>query len=254
MPAISVTARKGDPADTSAEVRVLGLFDGDSAPEGLAVAGEAKTAWQKIAVGTEEGRPVILVGLGKREDWDAERARVAGAIAAGRASELGAKGISWTVPEGEGVAEGLVEGTLLKLYKFDRFKSSKDEEDEPAGIGSLELASTEHDFEIEAREARITAEAANAARDLQNLPANVANPTFLAARAQEIAEEHSALEVEVFERDQIAEMGMGAFAAVAQGTYTDPKLIVMRYSPAETKGPHLGYVGKAVTFDTGGIS
>ncbi|MBA2506087.1 MAG: leucyl aminopeptidase [Thermoleophilaceae bacterium] len=253
MPQISVTARKGDPSDTAVDTRVVGLFDGESSPESVAVAGEAKGAWQKLAVGTEDGRSVILIGLGKREEWDAERARVAAALTAGRASELGATGISWAVPEGEGVAEGIVEGTLLKLYKFDRFKS-KGEDDEPAGVESLELASAEHEFEIEARTARITAEAANAARNLQNLPANVANPAFLAARAQEIADEHAALDLQVFDRDQIVEMGMGAFAAVAQGTHTDPKLIVMRYSPEGAKGPHLGYVGKAVTFDTGGIS
>ena len=47
---------------------------------------------------------------------------------------------------------------------------------------------------------------------------------------------------------------MGAFAAVAQGTYAEPRLIVLRYRPADARGPHLGYVGKAVTFDTGGIS
>ena len=47
---------------------------------------------------------------------------------------------------------------------------------------------------------------------------------------------------------------MGAFAAVAQGTDVEPRLIVLRYRPPDAAGPHLGYVGKAVTFDTGGIS
>ena len=96
--------------------------------------------------------------------------------------------------------------------------------------------------------------APNAARDLQNLPANVATPTFLAERAGEIADEHEALEVELLGRDAIVARGMGAFAAVAQGTHVEPRLIVLRYRPADASGPHLGYVGKAVTFDTGGIS
>src|SRR5205814_7007995 len=72
-------------------------------------------------------------------------------------------------------------------------------------------------------------------------------------RAREIAGSRDKLSFEVFGRDEIAKRGMGAFAAVAQGTYAEPQLIVLRYEGASA-GPHLGYVGKAVTFDTGGIS
>src|SRR5207248_1867477 len=61
------------------------------------------------------------------------------------------------------------------------------------------------------------------------------------------------VEVEVLGRDEITAAGMGAFAAVAQGSYAEPQLIVIRYDGGGS-GPHLGYVGKAVTFDTGGIS
>jgi leucyl aminopeptidase len=82
----------------------------------------------------------------------------------------------------------------------------------------------------------------------------VATPEFLAGRAREIADAHDTLEFESFGRDAIESMGMGAFASVAQGTYAEPQLIVLRYSGAGAKGPHLGLVGKAVTFDTGGIS
>jgi leucyl aminopeptidase len=96
--------------------------------------------------------------------------------------------------------------------------------------------------------------AANAARDLQNLPSNVATPTFLAERATEIADQHDTLEVELFDREAIASRGMGAFAAVAQGSHAEPRLIVLRYRPSGASGAHLGFVGKAVTFDTGGIS
>ena len=100
----------------------------------------------------------------------------------------------------------------------------------------------------------MAAESANDARDLQNLPANVATPTFLAERAREIADDHETLEVELLDRDEIVARGMGAFACVAQGTHVEPRLIVLRYRAKDAHGPHLGYVGKAVTFDTGGIS
>jgi leucyl aminopeptidase len=101
--------------------------------------------------------------------------------------------------------------------------------------------------------ARIATEAQNAARDLQNLPANVATPAFLATRAEALAAAHEALSCEVFDRTGIADLGMGAFSAVAQGSDQEPRLVVLRYEGGAT-GPHLGYVGKTVTFDTGGIS
>ena len=100
----------------------------------------------------------------------------------------------------------------------------------------------------------MAARAANSARDLQNLPSNFATPTFLAERAGEIADEHESLELELFDREAIAANGMGAFAAVAQGSVAEPRLIVLRYRPPNATGPHLAFVGKAVTFDTGGIS
>ena len=104
----------------------------------------------------------------------------------------------------------------------------------------------------------VVAEAVNAARDLQNTPANHMTPTLLGARARAVAEAHpETLTCEVAGRDAIVERGMGAFAAVAQGTDEEPALITLTYTPAggATAGaPVLGLVGKGVTFDSGGIS
>jgi len=94
------------------------------------------------------------------------------------------------------------------------------------------------------------AEAVNACRDLQNAPANELTPTRLAERARELP----GVEVEVEGREGIVARGMGAFAAVAQGTHEEPALITLRYDGAGADGPVLGLVGKAVTFDSGGIS
>jgi leucyl aminopeptidase len=256
MSPIGVSARTGAPGDTEADTRVVGLFDGES-PEEPAVkelvdSGEAKSGFKKLAVTHSDGKRVIVVGLGKRDEFDGERARGAAAVAAGRASELGAQSLSWAAPSAES-AGPVVEGTLLKLYKFDRFKSKKDD-DSSNGVSSLEVSSGDADLDDAVSEARVRAEAANATRDLQNLPANVATPEFLAERAREIAGAHDTLELETFDRQQIKDMGMGALTSVAQGSYAEPRLIVLRYSPSETKGPHLALVGKAVTFDTGGIS
>jgi leucyl aminopeptidase len=257
---VAVRARRGAPEETAADTRVVALFEGESLDDErlqrLVELGEAKPGLKKVAVAHEDApgggqRRVLIAGLGKRDELDAERARVAAAAAVSRAKELGAVSLSWATPAGDGVAGAIVEGTLLKLYSFDRFKSSDDDGDN--GVESLELAGNAIE-QAELDRARIASEATNAARDLQNLPSNVATPAFLADRAAEIAAEHEALEVELLDREAIVARGMGAFAAVAQGTYAEPRLIVLRYRPAGATGAHLGYVGKAVTFDTGGIS
>src|SRR5918997_1502833 len=258
---VAVRARRGAPEETAADTRVVALFEGESLDDDrlqrLVELGEAKPGLKNVAVAHEDApgggqRRVLIAGLGKRDELDAERARVAAAAAAARAKELGAVSLSWAVSAGEGVAGAIVEGTLLGLYSFDRFKSSGDE-DGGDGLESLEVAGDGVD-DADVERAQVASQAANAARDLQNLPANVATPAFLADRAAEIAAEHEALEVELLDREAIVARGMGAFAAVAQGSHVEPRLIVLRHRPAGASGPHLGYVGKAVTFDTGGIS
>jgi len=260
MPPVRISSLAGAPEDTAADTRVVCLFDGealaDPVLQGLVELGEAKAGLGKVAVAHEEapgggGRRVLVAGMGQRSELDPERARVAAGAVAARARELGAVSLSWAVPEGEGLAGAIVEGTLLRLYTFDRFKSDREGSEE--GLESLELAGVSSD-DAELQRARISAESANAARDLQNLPSNVATPAFLADRAVEIAEEHDTLEVELFDREAIVARGMGALACVAQGTYAEPRLIVLRYRGPGAAGPHLGFVGKAVTFDTGGIS
>ena len=260
MSGVTVTARAGAPEETAADTRVVGLFEGDSLSDPglqrLVDLGEAKPGLKKVAVAHEDApgggqRRVLICGLGSRDEFDPERARVAAAAAAARAKELGAVSLSWAAPGGAGVAGAIVEGTLLKLYSFDRFKSKQD--DGGDGVESLELAAADVDSG-DVERARVAAAAANAARDLQNLPANVATPTHLAERAGEIADQHESLDVEILDRDAIVARGMGAFVAVAQGTYEEPRLIVLRWRPPGASGPHVAFVGKAVTFDTGGIS
>jgi leucyl aminopeptidase len=259
MPPIRVSAFRGAPEETPADTRVVGLFEGeelaDAGLQSLVELGEAKARLKHVAVTHEDApgggrRRVLIAGLGPRGEFDAEGARVAAAVAAARARELGAVSLSWAAPDGGPVPAAIVEGTLLRLYSFDRYKSKREEDE--GEIESLEIAGDLDVIDVELERARVAVEATNKARDLQNLPANVATPVFLAERAAEIAAQHDALEIELLDREAIVARGMGAFAAVAQGTYQEPRLIVLRYRGGES--PHLGFVGKAVTFDTGGIS
>jgi leucyl aminopeptidase len=253
---MEVIATTDPPEETGADTIAVGLFEGESL-EGpgaaLVQSGEAKAKPRRVAVTHADGRRWLVVGLGAREDWDAESARVAGAVAVARAGELGCRSLSWRLPGGGAeAAGGLVEGTLLGAYRFTRYKSD-DEEEDSGRVERLALSAGEDLSEAVAR-AAVVAEAQNAARDLQNTPANDMTPTRLGERARALAEELEGLSVEVEGRDAIESRGMGAFAAVAQGTYEEPALITLRYEGPAAAGPTLGLVGKAVTFDTGGIS
>jgi leucyl aminopeptidase len=248
---LSITTRSGDPADTSADTRVVPFFEGEDLPgplAALAESGEAKPGLRKTAVFHEDGKRVIVAGLGKREEFDAEKARVAGAAVLGRARELGSRSLSWPVPAPE-LTGALVEGTVLALYRFDRFKSNPDEN---GALESLELVG-DGDLGDQAQRSYVIGGAQNRARDLQNLPSNELTPGQLGDRAAELVAAHDSLSFELFGREEIADMGMGAFSAVARGSHVEPQLIVIRHK-GSGDGPLLGFVGKAVTFDSGGIS
>ncbi len=161
---------------------------------------------------------LLVVGLGERDDLDAERARVAAAIAAtrgrparGTIARLVAPGHRRVARRAERV-RGLVEGAILASYRFDRFKSDADEEEErPPRLEELEIAdrwsSSRRASPRRAETARVAAEAANRARELQNLPSNFVTPSYLAERALEIAATARRRRAEVMDREEIAERG-----------------------------------------------
>jgi leucyl aminopeptidase len=251
------------PVTTGADTIAIGLFEGEGiahdvdggALQALVDSGEARPALRKLAVAHAGGNRFVLAGLGKRKEFDPERARVAAATVLGRAKELGTRVLAWELPHHveDAHAAALVEGTVLAAYEDRRFKSRSDD-DEEAGDGPEELiVSAHHDIAGVVEQAGVIAAAVNAARDLQNAPANVLTPTALAHRARELAEELG-LQVDVLGREQIEAAGMGAFAGVARGSHEDPALITLRYEPDGAQGPVLGFVGKSVTFDSGGIS
>jgi leucyl aminopeptidase len=256
---MKVEVREGDLTGAGADLVAIGLREGDSPPPEIATvpgAAEARGGFKKLSLlRPKGGAPVLVVGLGDREDVDPERLRVAAALAAKEAGRLQARSLTWMAPvsgQPAATAEALVEGTILGAYRFDRFLGEP-EKDSPT-LESLTLLAVlaDDDLALAVETARVCAEAQNRARDLQNTPSNVATPTFLAARAEEIAAAAEKVKVDVLGPEQIAAKGMGGLAAVSQGSVEEPRLIVLRYRGAE--GPTLGLVGKGVTFDTGGIS
>jgi leucyl aminopeptidase len=249
-----------------ADLAVTGLAQGeelDAAYRDLPGAGDARGAFRKqTLLRPDADRRVLVVGLGKREELDPERLRICAATAVSEAARYNATTIAWSLPESGGagvtpatLAAGLVEGIILASFRFDRFKSRDPEDPPPPALERLVISAPgSAGLDEPVRGARVAAEAANRARELQALPANVVTPTYLADRAREIADAHDSVEVEVLGRDQIAERGMGGLVAVSQGSAQEPQLICLRYSGGGSDGETIGLVGKAVTFDTGGIS
>src|SRR5918999_435177 len=249
---MNVRATTDSPADTGADTIAVGVFEGeriahdvDGVLQAMVDSGEARTDLRKVAVAHAGGRRYVLAGLGKREEFDAERARVAAAAVAGRARELSTRTLCWEIPHHVD-APGFVEGTVLAAYEYRAHKTA---DDDGPRIEEL-VVSAHHDTAAEVEHAAAAAEAANAARDLKNAPANELTPSALAERARALP----GVEVEVWGRAEIEAAGMGAFAGVARGTHEEPRLIAIRHDPPDVAGPPLGFVGKAVTFDSGGIS
>ena len=257
---MEIHASTSPPATSPADTIVVGVFEGEQleqAPlQALLDSGEAKRTHGSVALTHLDGRRFLIVGLGRREEFDAERARTCAANAAKRALALGATALCWTVPGGadDRVVGALVEGTVLASYRFDRYKTPPvDEAERESQLESLTLSAAD-DHSAAAQRAAVIAEAVNVARVLQDTPGNDMTPTDLAARAVGLASEHPSVNVTVEGREEILARGMGAFAAVTQGSEQEPALITLRYAHPQAAGPVLGFVGKAVTFDSGGIS
>jgi leucyl aminopeptidase len=263
---VSFTAQA--PQETGADTVAVGVFEGDETPAGvpsevgeLLASGEAKRTRKALALTHSGGKRWIVAGLGKREDFTPEGARVAAALVRDRAKELSSKNLCWQAPTPDPrVAAAVVEGTVLADYTFDTHKSKGKEGPEgdssPKHLESLTVSGPQ-DLAQAVAEAGVVARAVNEARDLQNRPANDLTPTALGEHARRLAKEIEHLSVEVEGREGIVGRSMGAFAAVAQGTEEEPALITLRYEPPDLTGPAhplLGFVGKAVTFDSGGIS
>jgi leucyl aminopeptidase len=222
----------------------------------LAADGELKGEAGRVAIVHVDGklgaRRVAVAGLGDQVDADALRTAAA---AVARETGAYAETVAWAVDGGlelpaEEQARALVEGSAIGSYETARWKN-----DEPKRkLETLVLLGD--GLEAAAKRAATVTEWTNRARDLVNSPPNETTPERLAERAQEIAASLEHVTAEALDPDQIAKLGMGALAAVAQGSDNPARLVVLRYDPPEpARGDVvLGLVGKAITFDTGGIS
>ena len=205
----------------------------------------------EVATGETRHRDDGIVA-GVRGPLDSETLRTAAATAA-RALRAGGGTVAWQVDPSLPVApaeqvRAYVEGTAYGAYDPGLLKQGYAGRSEVAL--ALDAPSELHDLAI--RQATV-ARRVEASRNLVNRPANDLTPTALGVHAAGFALDH--VTVERHGREWITEQGMGSFAAVASGSSEEPQLIIVRYDPPDAVGGAvLGLVGKAITFDSGGVS
>jgi leucyl aminopeptidase len=277
---MNVHITQGSIESAEADAIIVNLFEGVTSPGGatgavdsaldgaisdLIAGGDFNGKKGEVAAlyprGVIPARRVLLVGLGKEEQFDLEAARQAAGNAIQQARKLNARTVA-TIVHGAGIggleieaaAQATIEGSLLALYRFD-----KPQQATPDGNEVTDLTIVEFD---EARIPAIEQGAAVAeavcagtvlARNLVNLPPNYCTPSYLAEIAQAIADEHG-MDITIGDRAWAEARDMGAFLAVAKGAGDEPRFVVLEHRAGDEDLDTIVLVGKGITFDTGGIS
>jgi len=259
------TARAADAG--TGDVTIIPLFDDLAPPPGLGraartiverMAGEHRasllyTVFTHVGSG-REGR-VVVVGAGTRAAYDTERAR--GVASAGIKSLWRTDTKSVVIHAaadrigGARAVQATAEGVRYAMWRPESHRSDKTERRLPP-LGQVTIVA-DGDHKDALRRGDAVGEAVNVARRLANEPANKMTPTILANEARVLAEA-AGIECRVLDRARCAALGMHSFLSVAQGSHEAPQLVVLRYHGRGGKGYDLGYVGKGITFDSGGIS
>ncbi|MFI9610324.1 leucyl aminopeptidase [Streptomyces sp. NPDC052023] len=207
---------------------------------------------------------VVAVGLGARPEKDAEYDAEALRRAAGAAARAlaGAKKAAFALPVVDAAAAGAIgEGALLGAYSFDAYKengqagAAKDKKNGKAPLAEITVLGAkprDKAHKVAVERATAVAEELNRARDLVNTPPNDLNPEAFAAVAQAAAKEHG-IKVQVLDEKALAKGGYGGILGVGSGSASAPRLVKLSYTSSKAK-KHLAFVGKGITYDSGGIS
>jgi len=280
---LKIEVRQGAIQELRAELIVVNLFEGVAEPGGAthavdrALAGRIREilSWgdfrgklnETTLLYPSEGFParrVLIVGLGKQDEFDLDKVRQVSATAARKARSLGVTEYA-TIVHGAGAAgldaaeaaQALVEGTWLSQYRFTQHRTETGTLDDEKELESVRVVvfSTElvETTEQGVRTGEAIAAAVNWVRDLVNQPANYATPSILAEEARRMAESVG-LSFQALGPAKMRQLGMGALLGVAQGSVQEPRLIILEHNPGKKQDSPIVLVGKGITFDSGGIS
>lgn len=270
----------GDIQGIEADAIVVNLFEGVEHPGGATGAvdkalggaiaklieqGEIKGKLNEVSIihslGKVPARIVAVAGLGKQSEFTLDKIRGVAAEFCRSLRKLNCRRVATIVHGGgvggiepAGACQAIVEGSLLGLYKFRKHITK-----EPEHGDVEELLIVERDaaklqvLEQGCEKGKVIAEATNLARDLVNEPANHMTPSDMASVAEGLAKSYR-LRLTILDRERMEKEGMGALLGVARGSRQPPKLIILSYKGDKTSSETLGFIGKGITFDSGGIS
>ena len=192
---------------------------------------------------------LVLIGLGKKEASSLEMVRKMAGMAIRSVQNL--KHVAF-MPLGNSkeTLRAIIDGAILGNYRFDRLKSDK----KKINLETISFFTGKAEVkQSQVTTAQIIDEATCFARDLANMPANLLSPTILSDEAKKLGDKYK-IQVKVLSEDDLRKLKMGALLGVAQGSINRPKLVVWEYHGEKTSKPPIVFVGKGVTFDSGGIS
>lgn len=239
-----------------------GSAGADEAIAGLHASGEFKGKTLDTAVLHGPAglgyRRIVLVGGGKKEGFSAPALRKAVSVAVRVAKSKAAREAVLALDSqfhNAACVSAAVEAALLGHWEPDRLKTDPEKDEKRLESFTVAAPGAPAGLEAAFERGRIVAESQNFTRELANEPGNLLNPSVLADRARAMAGEFD-LTCDILDEDRMRQLGMGSLLGVAQGSAEPPAMIVIQYKPEQPgpEGIHLGLVGKAVTFDTGGIS
>lgn len=282
---VELKARKVDFSKCKTDLLAVGLFSDvkgldkinselnrklDGAIEQVIKLGDfkGKDGTSAVVYGNDSigAKRVLLVGLGERKKATLDTVRKAAANAAKKSVEMKVETVSLALHRAfkgrfdlPAMGQAMAEGTYFGSYRYDEFVT----EGEDGRLDSLGVELIDCDSAQTKKlnkglwSGAIIGKAQSYARTLANRPANVINPSALAAEAKRVAKATAGLTCTVFDEKQMAAKSMGGVLAVGSGSANKPRFIILKYSPAgkaASSRPTIGLVGKAITFDSGGIS
>lgn len=238
-----------DVKNLATEVLVIGKFEGEKTSQELAntyavekdgFEGKFGHTYLLHTFGKIPADKILIVGLGKKEEFDANKMREAVAKAIKKLQQIKAKNACFDFDINCDYGKSAAIGALIADYAFDKYKSEKAHH-----LDEITFAKFSQE---DVNEGIIFAEAMKFTRDLANEPAQYATPSRLA----EIAQNLDGITTKVYDKDEIERMGMGAYLAVAKGSAEPPKFIHMKYTGKNPKRK-IALIGKGICFDSGGL-
>lgn len=271
---MSVSIMQSNLLEVESDVLVLGLFEGECLPEEVLKVDkllggfiqeqivkkekfEAKNETMALfhTYSNIKSERILLVGLGKKEDFDSNRLRVLASLIAQKfKKDDSAKKIATNLmglnkdSETKSFTKAFVEGFFIGDYVFDKYKSKKTRMNEKELILVEPSSGLHAEIQAGVEKALIVVKAMNLAKDMINEPAEQINPNTVA----QIAKSLKGVDVKIYEKSEIEKLGMGAYLAVGIGSSIAPKFIHIKYAP-KTATKKIALVGKCVTFDSGGL-